>query len=291
MNKPNINSYQQLIELALKEDLGPGDITSIATIPPDRKGSANLVFRQPGVLSGLCVVENILPVYDKNLTLHDALEDSQFVTAGTTVAQITGPLRSLLAAERVILNFLQRLSGIATLTARYVEAAKGTPAKICDTRKTTPAWRSLEKYAVRCGGGSNHRLGLYDAALIKDNHLAAMDCDNLHHALQAAVQKLRRATPPPDFIEVEVDNLNQLTTVLQVEAVDMILLDNMSLEELATAVKMKNAQPTTSKILLEASGNITLKTVPAVAQTGVDRISVGALTHSSQNLDIALDLL
>ena len=203
---------------------------------------------------------------------------------------VSGSVRSLLAAERVMLNFLQRLSGIATMTACYAEAVRGTKAKICDTRKTTPGWRELEKYAVRCGGGFNHRHGLYDAVLIKDNHLAAWGMERLLENLQQVVEKVQRMRKKVDFIEVEVDNLEELRVVLSVTDVNMILLDNMTTEQIRSAVCLRDELCRDREILLEASGNITLDTIRAVAETGVDRISVGALTHSVRSLDIGFDL-
>jgi len=290
MQLPKPENYLSLIESAKKEDLGSGDITSQATIPPEQAGKGNLVFRQNGVLCGMCVAEQVLSIYDKKLTLQNSLKDGQTVEAGGTVAEIIGPLRSMLAAERIILNFLQHLSGIATTTAQYVDAVKGTKAKIYDTRKTTPGWRELEKYAVRCGRGNNHRQGLYDAVLIKDNHLAAMGLANLQTGLTRAIENLQQAKHQPDFIQVEVDNLDQLQTVLQTDKIDMVLLDNMTPDQLRTAVKMRNDCAKAKNILLEASGNITLKNVLTVAQTGIDRISIGALTNRPQTIDIGLDL-
>ena len=290
MQPPNLESYLQLIDLAQKEDLGDGDITSRATIPADQQGLGSLVFRQPGILCGIPVIEQVLHCYDENLSLRNALNDSQCVNAGTTVAEVTGLMCSLLAAERVMLNFLQRLSAVATLTGQYVKAVEGTGAKIYDTRKTTPGWRELEKYAVRCGGGCNHRHGLYDAVLIKDNHLAALgECD-LCAALTAAVRKIRSLDCQPDFIQVEVDTIDQLRTVIPVDGVDIILLDNMTPVQLREAVAIRNEISATASVQLEASGGITLENIRAIAETGIERISVGALTHSAGNLDISLDI-
>ena len=290
MQPPNLESYLQLIDLARKEDLGDGDITSRATIPADQQGLGSLIFRQPGILCGIPVIEQVLHRYDEGLSLRNDLNDGRDVNADTTVAEVIGPMRSLLAAERVMLNFLQRLSAVATLTGQYVKAVEGTGAKIYDTRKTTPGWRELEKYAVRCGGGCNHRHGLYDAVLIKDNHLAALgECD-LCTALTAAVRKIRLSDCQPDFIQVEVDTLDQLRIVLKVEQIDIILLDNMTPVQLCEAVAIRNEISAPAGVQLEASGGITLENIRAIAETGIERISVGALTHSVGNLDISLDI-
>ena len=290
MQPPNPESYLQLIDLAQKEDLGDGDITSRATIPADQQGMGSLVFRQPGILCGIPVIEQVLHRYDEGLSLRNVLNDGRDVNADITVAEVTGPMRSLLAAERVMLNFLQRLSAVATLTGQYVKAIEGTAAKIYDTRKTTPGWRELEKYAVRCGGGCNHRHGLYDAVLIKDNHLAAMSECDLYTALTAAVRNIRLADCRPDFIQVEVDTLDQLRIVLKVEQIDIILLDNMTPVQLCEAVAIRNEISDSARVQLEASGGITLENIRAIAETGIERISVGALTHSVGNLDISLDI-
>jgi nicotinate-nucleotide pyrophosphorylase (carboxylating) len=221
---------------------------------------------------------------DPNLVFTPSVEDGAQVGRGTLLAVVAGPLRSILAAERTALNFLQRLSGIATLTRKFVAAAAGTRAKLLDTRKTTPGWRLLEKYAVRCGGGVNHRVGLYDGILIKDNHLAGLGGD-VRRAVEAA-----RTHPGNEGIpvEVEVDTLDQLEVALAVRA-DIVLLDNMSLDQLRTAVARRDA--IAPDVLLEASGGVNLNTVQEIAATGVDRISVGALTHSAVALDIGLDYI
>lgn len=290
MQPLNPESYLQLIDLAQKEDLGDGDITSEATIPADQQGMGSLIFRQPGILCGIPVIEQVLHCYDEGLSLRNALNDGRDVNADTIVAEVIGPMRSMLAAERVMLNFLQRLSAVATLTGQYVKAIEGTAAKIYDTRKTTPGWRELEKYAVRCGGGCNHRHGLYDAVLIKDNHLAALgECD-LYTALTTAVRKIRLSDCQPGFVQVEVDTLDQLRVVLKVEQIDIILLDNMTPAQLCEAVAIRNEISTSADVQLEASGGITLENIRATAETGIERISVGALTHSVGNLDISLDI-
>jgi nicotinate-nucleotide pyrophosphorylase (carboxylating) len=287
---PDRKSYLPLIELAKNEDLGLGDITSEITIPADKPGAGRIIFRQTGVLCGLAVARDVLHCYDENLQLETTHSDSQTITVGESVAHISGSLRSLLAAERIMLNFLQRLSGIATLTQKYVEAVKGSSAQICDTRKTTPGWRELEKYAVRCGGGHNHRSGLYDAVLIKDNHLQSLGPGNLQEKLEQVIKKTRQIPQKPQFVEVEVDNFEQLAEVLKTQGVDMILLDNMAPEQLTQAVQMRNQLFPDKRVLLEASGGITLENVGQVAAAGVERISIGALTHSVPSLDISFDV-
>ena len=290
LQAPDLKSYQPLVEWARREDLGAADITSQVTIPAEQMGRGVLVFREEGLLCGMPVVKEVLRQYDERLILDAAFTDGQEVPTGAAAGLINGPLRSLLAAERVLLNFLQRLSGIATTTAAFVAAAAGTKAKIYDTRKTTPGWRELEKYAVRCGGGRNHRRGLYDAVLIKDNHLRALGTGDLKEKLTQTVEKIHKRSEKIEFIEVEVDDLNQLQTVLSVEGVDMVLLDNMTTEQLTRAVRLRDEVSGDRKFLLEASGSITLEKVEQIARTGVDRISVGALTHSVRGLDIGLDL-
>jgi nicotinate-nucleotide pyrophosphorylase (carboxylating) len=279
-----------LIAMALTEDLGAvGDITSTATIPSHAVGAARLVARSSGVLAGLPVVERLLADFELSTHWMPHRADGDPLERGSLIARLAGPMRSLLAWERTALNFLQRLSGIATLTARYVAAVAGTRAAIYDTRKTTPGWRALEKYAVRCGGGFNHRFGLYDAVLIKDNHLAWLQTaagPTAQDPLAGAVAAARANTPRGTTIEIEVDSLEQLDRVLGC-APDLILVDNLGPERVSEAVRRRNALA--PAILLEASGGINLATVSLMAHTGVDRISVGALTHSAPALDIALD--
>ncbi len=276
---------RRLVEWALAEDLGKeGDLTSQAVIPADLQGGAILVARSPGVLAGLPAVEIVLTGIDGWLQLQRHHEDGNRLEAGDNIATIVGPMRSLLEAERTALNFLQRLSGIATLTRRYVDAVAGLSCRILDTRKTTPGWRLLEKYAVRCGGGHNHRMGLFDGVLIKDNHLAALGprTDVVAEAVRLA--RARYGTRVP--LEIEVDNLAQLDVALQARP-DIVLLDNMGPADLREAVRRRDAAA--PGVLLEASGGITLASLRAIAETRVDRISVGALTHSAPALDIGLD--
>ena len=273
----------RLVEWAIREDLGPaGDITSRTLLPADLRGRAQFVQRSIGVVAGLPAVAATLESIDGSLHFEQQVSDGTFVQPGQVLATVTGSLRSILTAERVALNFLQRLSGVASLTRRYVDAVTGLVATIVDTRKTTPGWRLLEKYAVRRGGGSNHRMGLYDGVLIKDNHLAALG-DDLVLAVHRARQELRGFT-----IECEVDSLEQLERLLPAHP-DIVLLDNMTTDQLRAAVKMRNM--TDPRITLEASGGVNLTTVRAIAETGVERISVGALTHSAVAQDIGLDFV
>ena len=274
-----------LIETALAEDLGPRGVDGdLSTALLGDAGSAAAMFRsrREGVLCGAAVLGPIATRVDPALKLNLVRQDGQPLERDEAFGSIDGPVRSILAVERTMLNFLGRLSGIATLTDRYVQAVHGTGAEIYDTRKTTPGWRGLEKYAVRCGGGHSHRMGLYDAILIKDNHLRGIELKDLGPRLA----EVRRETEAA-FVEVEVDTLEQLEVVLGFE-VDVVLLDNMDLGQLAEAVSMRNDRATDVK--LEASGGVDLQSVRAVAETGVDRIAVGALTHSAPALDVGLDL-
>lgn len=280
--------WRELVRLALAEDLGTeGDLTSQALVEPDRMGQAAAVSRHRGVVAGLRGVPVLLQEVDPRLRWTAEAEDGQAVEVGQVVGRIEGPAQSILACERILLNLVGRLSGIATLTRHYVEAVAGTGAAIYDTRKTTPGWRRLEKYAVRCGGGRNHRTGLFDAILIKDNHLAlAHGRFGLADAVRQARNYLHRVGRPDGCVEIEVDRLEQLEEVLPAGP-DAVLLDNMSLEELRRAVQRRNA--INPQVVLEASGGVQLETVRHIAQTGVDRISVGALTHSAASLDLGLD--
>jgi nicotinate-nucleotide pyrophosphorylase (carboxylating) len=277
----------RLIELALEEDLGArGDLTSQATIPADRTGRAVLVARTSGVVAGLMAAEMTFLRVDLDIAFAHHVPDGAAVGPGKWLATVRGRTRSILMGERTALNFVQRLSGVATATRRYVDAVSGLPARILDTRKTTPGWRLLEKYAVRCGGGHNLRTGLYDGILIKDNHLAAV---GPQPAAVAEAVRLARAAHGTDIpLEVEVDDLAQFDVALTARP-DIVLLDNMTPEQLREAVRRRDA--VAPGVLLEASGGVTLATVRAIAETGVDRISVGALTHSAPALDIGLDYL
>jgi nicotinate-nucleotide pyrophosphorylase (carboxylating) len=274
---------RRLVELALAEDLGPaGDCTSTSVIPATANGKAAFVARSGGVIAGLPAVELVAAAVSAELAVAATVPDGTRVGPKSVIATIAGPLRAVFVVERTALNFLQRLSGIATLTRRYVDAVVGTQAQILDTRKTTPGWRPLEKYAVRAGGGHNHRVGLYDGILIKDNHLAGLGGD-VRRAVRLARSLPANAGLP---VEVEVDSLDQLAHAL-LEKPELVLLDNMGPDQLRRAVAMRNQ--TTPATRLEASGGVTLETVREIAETGVDRISVGALTHSAPALDIALD--
>ncbi len=269
------------VQLALAEDLGSGDVTTLATVPAGASARAVMRAREPLVAAGLGLAEAAFRELAPEMKCERALEDAQHAAGGAVLMSISGSARALLSAERVALNFVQRLSGIATLTARYVEAIRGTRAQILDTRKTTPGWRRLEKYAVRCGGGRNHRFGLFDMVLIKDNHLATLQGE-APNAVAAAVSRARRLYPQLK-VEVEADTLAQAEQAAAAGA-DFILLDNMNPEELRQAV-----QKIIGRSQTEASGGVSLATIRAIAETGVDFISVGALTHSARAVDIGLD--
>lgn len=276
---------RQLATLAVEEDLdATGDVTSQVLIPAERIGMAALVARQPGVLAGLPAVELAFALVDPTLIVEILRPDGSPVQPGDRLAIVSGRIHSILSGERTALNFAQHLSGIATHTRRYVEAVAGLSAKVLDTRKTTPGWRLLEKYAVRQGGGHNHRLGLFDGILIKDNHLAALAraADPIAEAVRLSRDKHGTSLP----LEIEVDTLTQLDAALRAQP-DIVLLDNMPPSDLREAVRRRNEKA--PGVLLEASGGVTQATIRAIAETGVDRISVGALTHSAPALDIALD--
>jgi nicotinate-nucleotide pyrophosphorylase (carboxylating) len=297
---PLRDDCRALLALALREDLGGADDwTSSALVPAQAIGRAEVVARRAGIVAGLPAVELLVEMVDARLGWLPAAGDGDPIEPGARIAQIEGPARSLLRAERPMLNLLGRLSGIATLTRQFVEAVSGTKARVYDTRKTTPGWRRLEKYAVRCGGGRNHRTGLFDAVLIKDNHLAlgadATDSAARYtpaEAVARAREFVRQRLPQPAadrvIVEVEVDTLDQLDDVLPAEP-DVVLLDNMTLDELREAVRRRDARGFGAE--LEASGGVSLATIGAMASTGVERISVGALTHSAVCLDFGLDWL
>jgi nicotinate-nucleotide pyrophosphorylase (carboxylating) len=277
----------RLVTLALEEDLdGAGDLTSQAVIPETLSGRAAFVARAPGVVAGLPAAALVCAAVEPRLQFTPLKQDGNAVVPGDHLATVAGPMRGILAAERTALNFLQRLSGVATQTRRHVDAGAGLPCRILDTRKTTPGWRLLEKYAVRQGGGYNHRIGLYDGILIKDNHLAALGPGTT--SITQAVRAARDHAGPDIPVEVEVDSLEQLDEALRCGP-DIVLLDNMPPEQMREAVRRRNAFA--PGVLLEASGGVTLATLRAVAETGVDRVSIGALTHSAVALDIALDYL
>ncbi len=275
------DELQAQVRRALAEDLGWGDVTTQALVDPTVQARGVVAFREAGVVAGLPVAAAVFAVLDPAVRWQSHHADGDAVATGTSVAEISGPAASLLTGERLALNYLQRLSGIATLTARYVQELEGTGARLVDTRKTTPGLRSLEKYAVRCGGGSNHRHGLSDGVLVKDNHIAILGRQGV--SLQAAVARARAAAPHGLRVEVEVDRLDQIEDVIAGGA-DIVLLDNMPAPVLAEAVRL-----VAGRALTEASGGITLANARACAEAGVDLISVGALTHSARALDIGLD--
>jgi nicotinate-nucleotide pyrophosphorylase (carboxylating) len=269
---------EPLVRAALAEDLGrAGDVTSELTIPAGARGTARLMARKAGTLAGMIAAEAAFRLVDPSLKLEAALQDGSRLKPGDLIASISGPIRAILTAERVALNFTGHLSGVATTTAALVESVSGTKARITCTRKTLPGLRLLQKYAVRCGGGFNHRFGLDDAVLIKDNHIAAAG------GIAKALERVRAGLGHMAKVEIEVDTLAQLEEALALKA-DTILLDNMSPEELKRAVTL-----TAGRAVLEASGNVTLATVRAIAESGVDYISSGAITHSAPNLDLGLD--
>jgi len=269
------------IEASLAEDVGPGDVTTLATVPPNAHAAAVIVAREPIVVAGLGFAMQAFRLLSRDIDLVEQCADGESIPPGRSVLNIRGQARAILTAERVALNFLQRLSGVATMTRLFVDAVAGTNAKILDTRKTTPGWRRFEKYAVACGGGQNHRFGLFDMVLIKDNHLVALRNEQ-PNAIAAAVARARKNYPNLK-VEVEADNLDQVRQALDAGA-DIILLDNMPLENLRAAVNLVRGAAK-----LEASGGVNLNTVRSIAETGVDFISVGAITHSARAVDLALD--
>lgn len=289
MKKINLEKAQPLIKMAIEEDLGKGDMTSALFFKDNIVAKANIISREEIIVSGMAIAGEILRHYHEKLNLKVNINDGQPAHVGSKLATIEGPLRYMLSAERVLLNFLQRLSGIATTTGKYVRAIQGTKAKIYDTRKTMPGWRILEKYAVRCGGGYNHRLGLYDGILIKDNHLAQLG-RNFSKKLSRIISEAKKLKGIK-FVAVEVDHVDhQLNHVLRIPGIDIVLLDNMGQWQLKHAVEMRDEMcGKHKKPLLEASGNITLSNVSAIAQCGIDRIAVGAITHSAKAVDIGLD--
>lgn len=275
------HEIRRAVELALAEDIGGGDATTMATVPPELRTAAVMRAREPLVVAGLALAQEAFRAVCSETQIEAAIEDGTRIGQTEIILKASGPARALLTAERVALNFIQRLSGIATLTARFVHAVEGTGVQILDTRKTTPGWRKFEKYAVAKGGGRNHRFGLFDMVLIKDNHLAALRNEQ-PNPIAAAVRRAREQYPHLK-VEVEADTLEQVQQAVDASA-DVILLDNMSLDELRQGVNLCKSRAKT-----EASGGVNLSTVRAIAETGVDYISVGALTHSARAVDIALD--
>ena len=274
----NLRALDPLIELAFEEDIGIGDITTDATVPPTQMGVGTLLAKSEGIVAGLPVAERVFAKLDETLTFRALVKDGDAVITGTPIAEVQGSAKTILIGERTALNFLQRLSGIATLTAQFVEAVADYDSKIVDTRKTAAGWRAVQKYAVRVGGGQNHRFGLYDGVLIKDNHIVAAG------GIGNAVHHARQTVPHTAKIEVEVETLDQVDEALKAGA-DILLLDNMSPSIMKSVVHEVGDLAVT-----EASGGITLDKVKTVAATGVDLISVGALTHSAMPMDISLTL-
>lgn len=275
MNKKELN---KIISIALKEDVGKGDITTNTIIPKSQTGKAVIIAKEDGVIAGLFVAKEVFRKLDKKIIFKTFVKDGERVTAGEKIAEIKGSLRALLTGERTALNFLQRMSGIATLTAKFVNQLKDTKTKILDTRKTSPCLRFLDKYSVKIGGGTNHRFGLYDMVLIKDNHIKAAG------SITNAVKLVRKNLKERTKIEVETTNLEEVKEALS-NKVDIIMLDNMPLEKIKEAFKLING-----KAKIEVSGNVSLNNVRNIAQTGVDYISVGALTHSFKALDVSIEI-
>jgi nicotinate-nucleotide pyrophosphorylase (carboxylating) len=293
----------KLIELALTEDIGSSDIdvgrdcTTDAIVPKQASASAKFVSRESGVVCGVEIARLVVENFSPRLKVEEVLNDGDQVEPQQTIAMLVGPAHDILTVERTCLNFMCRLSGISSLSRKFVDEVAGTKAKVLDTRKTTPGWRRLEKYAVGCGGGANHRMGLYDAIMIKDNHLAFYRSlvsdteDTIPDALKGArkwIDDHKSSLPngAATILQLEVDTLEQFEIALQCKP-DIVLLDNMSTDQLSEAIKRRDE--VASEILLEASGGVNLKTIKKIAQTGIDRISVGALTHSARNFDIGLD--
>lgn len=275
-------STEQLIRAAIAEDVGSGDLTATYFVPTESTARARITAREPGVVAGMEVALRVFQEIDPRILVTPLMQDGAAFFPGDVLLEISGPTRGILTAERTALNFLQRLSGVATQARRYVEAVKPHAVQIWDTRKTTPGWRLLEKAAVKAGGGTNHRMGLYDHVMVKDNHLAA---HGTLAELQSAIDRVREERPGTR-IQLEADNLEQVAGFLTLHGVDMLLLDNMGAERLREAVAL-NA----GRLWLEASGGITLETIRDIAATGVNAISVGALTHSARALDLGLDFM
>ncbi len=302
---------EALVRKALEEDLGTGDITTDSLIQDDALARGEFIARKEGIICGLPIIEPLFRLLNEDIKFKAALADGDAVKSGQIIGKIFGQARAILSGERVALNFLQRLSGIATLTRKFVRAVEEFPARIYDTRKTTPLWRHLEKYAVKIGGGENHRFGLYDMVLIKDNHLRFLGAshpalrpetpqgrgkDAQHpmgrRALKEHIAELRKSLAPDVKIEIEAENLNEVKEAILAGA-DVIMLDNMSLDEMRQAAELVRNAPVRArqgKIEIEASGGVSLENVKKIAQAGVDRISVGAITHSAPALDISLEV-
>lgn len=284
------STLDRLIASARDEDLRNGaDVTSESIIAPDRRGRAVLRAREAGVVVGERIAPAVVRGFGAEVRVQIAKKDGESINAGESLLSLDGPLRDILLIERTLLNLINRLTGIATLTSRFVQEVRGARALICDTRKTTPGWRAIEKFAVRCGGGTLHRIGLFDAALYKDNHLAHLALHEFGRAVREAAERARDHHALR-FVEVEVDSLEQFDQLLThaTDSIDIILLDNFTLDDLREAVARRNADA--PRMILEASGGVRLETVRAIAATGVDRISVGALTHGVRSFDFGLDI-
>jgi nicotinate-nucleotide pyrophosphorylase (carboxylating) len=279
MKAGSLPLIDRIIECALEEDLGAGDITTSATVDPSTKGEARLLAKEEILLAGIEIFSRVLYRLDPEITVDYTYHDGDIVPSGREIGTVRGSMRGILSGERTALNFLQHLSGIATLTRLYVEKTNPAKVRIVDTRKTTPGLRVLEKYAVRIGGGFNHRFGLFDGILIKDNHIVAAG------SISKAVAKINANAPHTLRIEVEVEDVEGLKEAINAGA-DAVLLDNMSLEEMRNAVSIAGG-----RVLLEASGGVTLESIEEIAKTGVDMISVGALTHSARSVDISLKVI
>ncbi|MFS1510827.1 carboxylating nicotinate-nucleotide diphosphorylase [Chengkuizengella sp. SCS-71B] len=279
MIEGSMEEIKENIKDWLKEDIGTGDVTSISTIPVEHQSIGFIHAKESGVLAGLPIAKLVFEIVNPNIKFNEKAIEGSFLNKGDTIVTVEGNTRNILMGERIALNLLQRLSGIATKTNSFVKELSGLPVKIADTRKTTPGHRILEKYAVKVGGGYNHRLGLYDAVMIKDNHIKATG------SVKNAIESARNQIPHTMKIEVEIESLDQIKEAL---AADIILLDNMSIEHMTKSVKLIKEQ--SSHVIVEASGGVTLNTVREIALTGVDVISVGGLTTSIQNIDISLDL-
>ncbi|MBW1691103.1 MAG: carboxylating nicotinate-nucleotide diphosphorylase [Deltaproteobacteria bacterium] len=278
MNPGNSKLVDRILENALDEDIGPGDITTSAIVDSEIRGEAQLSAKEDAVLAGMEIFSRVFSLLDPGIEVNSKFHDGDVLRDGTYIAQLKGSLRGILIGERTALNFLQHLSGIATLTRAYVDKTKPSQVRVIDTRKTTPGLRLLEKYAVRVGGGSNHRFGLFDGILIKDNHIVAAG------SITRAVERVKAHVPHTVRIEVEVTDTKGLEEAISARA-DAVLLDNMSLEEMSSAVSIAGG-----RVLLEASGSVTLESIGEIAKTGVDLISVGAITHSARSVDISLEV-
>jgi len=283
-----------LIDAAVREDGGGIDVTSDLLADPSALAVFDVIVESPGVLAGQMVVEPILVAYAKDGAISyewsPGVQDGLVIEAAPMrVLTLRGPVGRILTVERVLLNFLQQLCGIATMTRQFVDVVEGTRARILDTRKTTPGWRMLEKYAVRCGGGINHRIGLHDAVLIKDNHLYGIEPGRIAPAVFEMLHKVQQLENPPDFVEVEADSLDQVEQLLKIVGIDVILLDNFTTDQLVEAVALRAREGLCEKVSFEASGGVTLASVAAIAATGVERISVGVITHSAPALSMKLE--